>query len=70
MDNLTYTTKQGDMWDMIAYKVYGSEEYTTYLMQANFPLLDTFIFDAGVVVNIPALPEKPVATTAPDWRIS
>ena len=67
---LTYTTKQGDMWDMIAYKVYGSEEYTSFLMQANFPLLDIFIFDAGIIVNTPALPEKPVVTTAPAWRTS
>lgn len=68
--DLTYTTKQGDMWDMIAYKVYGSEEYTSFLMQANFPLLDIFIFDAETIVNTPALPEKPVVTTAPTWRTS
>ena len=24
----TYTTKQGDVWDKIAYEVYGEEEYT------------------------------------------
>ena len=65
---LTYTTKQGDMWDLIAYKVYGSEEYVTFLMQANLPLLDIFIFDAGTVVNTPELPEQPVVTTAPAWR--
>ncbi|MGN0706574.1 MAG: tail protein X [Faecalibacterium sp.] len=68
MDSTTYTTRQGDMWDLIAYRVYGSEEYTGFLMQANFPLLDTFIFDAGVTVSTPALPVKAVETTAPDWR--
>ena len=37
----TYTTKQGDVWDKIAYEVYGDEEYTGWLMENNFPLLDT-----------------------------
>ena len=47
----TYTTKQGDVWDKIAYEVYGDEEYTGWLMESNFPLLDTFVFDAGVVLQ-------------------
>ena len=29
----TYTTKQGDVWDKIAYEVYGDEEYTGWLME-------------------------------------
>ncbi len=43
----TYTTKQGDAWDAIAFRVYGDVKYTGFLMQANFPHLDTFVFDAG-----------------------
>ena len=31
-----YTTVQGDTWDLISYKVYGSEKYIGNLMQANF----------------------------------
>ena len=38
----TYTTQQGDAWDAIAHKVYGSETYTGWLMQNNLPLLDIF----------------------------
>ena len=33
----TYTTKQGDAWDAIAFHVYGDVKYTGFLMQANFP---------------------------------
>ena len=43
----TYTTQQGDAWDAIAHKVYGSETYTGWLMQNNLPLLDIFVFEAG-----------------------
>ena len=53
----TYTTKQGDAWDAIAFRVYGDVKYTGFLMQANFPHLDTFVFDAGVVLQTPDLPE-------------
>ena len=61
----TYTTKQGDVWDKIAYEVYGDEEYTGWLMENNFPLLDTFVFDAGVVLQTPAPPEQTAANDLP-----
>ena len=31
----TYTTIQGDMWDSIAYRLYGNEKYVGDLMKAN-----------------------------------
>lgn len=37
----TYTTKQGDMWDMIAYEVYGDEYKMHYLMDANKKYVET-----------------------------
>ena len=55
----TYTTKQGDVWD---------EENTGWLMENNFPLLDTFVFDAGVVLQTPAPPEQTAANDLPIWR--
>ena len=47
----TYTTQQGDAWDAIAHKVYGSETYTGWLMQNNLPLLDIFVFEADGPAN-------------------
>lgn len=64
----TYTTKQGDAWDAIAFEVYGDVKYTGFLMQANFQRLDTFVFDAGVVLQTPELPEDDDLTNAPIWR--
>ena len=29
-----YSTVQGDMWDMISYRVYGSEKYVKILLEA------------------------------------
>lgn len=64
----TYTTKQGDAWDAIAYQVYGDEKYTGWLMQNNFPLLDTFVFPAGVVLQTPEPTEGDELTNLPIWR--
>lgn len=67
MEN-TYTTKQGDAWDAIAFKVYGDVKYTGWLMQNNFPHLDIFVFEAGVVLQTPALPEGDQLANLPIWR--
>ena len=63
----TYTTIQGDMWDSIAYRVYGSEKYMDILMKANMELLDIFIFGAGTVLSVPAL-QADEETDLPSWR--
>ncbi|MFQ8681954.1 tail protein X [Enterocloster sp.] len=65
--NEVYQTIQGDTWDMIAKKVYGNEKYLDYLMANNFPLLDYFVFPAGVAVSTPALPVS-VQDDLPSWR--
>ena len=64
----TYTTRQGDTWDLIAFQVYGDVKYTGWVMQHNFPSLDTLVFDAGVVLNTPALPEEDQLANVPIWR--
>lgn len=63
----TYTTVLGDAWDIIAKKVYGNEYDADKLMMANFHLLDTFIFSAGTIINVPDLEEKK-NSNLPEWR--
>lgn len=64
----TYTTKQGDAWDAIAFEVYGRREIYRVSHAGDFPHLDTFVFDAGVVLQTPELPEDDDLTNAPIWR--
>lgn len=64
----TYTTRQGDAWDAIAFKVYGNEKYMGWLMQNNFPYLDTFVFGAGVVLQTPDPPADSRNNATPIWR--
>lgn len=63
----TYKSIQGDTWDMIAKKVYGTERHLDFLMEHNFPLLDYFVFPAGIIISIPELPEEETVEL-PAWR--
>lgn len=64
----TYTTSQGDMWDSIAYRLFGSTDYTDDLMNANQQYRDLYSFPAGVVLNVPAITEASTASTLPPWK--
>lgn len=62
-----YRTLQGDTWDMIAYRCYGTEKMTSELIQANSEYADYVVFPAGLVLNIP---EEiiPATINTPPWR--
>lgn len=63
----TYKTIQGDTWDLIAYKLYGSEKYMKNLIEANWPLLDVLIFSSGIELTVPDIPEEQ-DDDLPFWR--
>ena len=62
----TYTTVQGDTWDMIALRQLGSERYTSLLMEANTNHISTGIFSAGEVLVIPEI-TTPLPESLPPW---
>ena len=63
----TYTTQQGDTWDLISYRTYGSEFHTDELFKVNLQYSDIAVFGAGVVLNIPdVITEIPVSI--PPWE--
>lgn len=63
----SYTTIQGDMWDLIAYKIYGNEHYMQKLMRANPKYIDMAIFPAGVTLTCPEIETIASVATVP-WR--
>ena len=63
----TYTTVQGDMWDSIAYKVYGSELGMNTLLEANQEYADVFVFPANIVLQVPEY-TAPETSNLPPWR--
>ncbi|MDQ0114354.1 tail protein X [Paenibacillus harenae] len=64
---MTYTTIQGDTWDAISFKLYGTALMMPKLIAANPQHASTVIFSAGVLL---AAPETPAATSAdlPPWK--
>lgn len=70
MGGYFYETKQGDMWDYIAWKVYGNEKMIGNLLNAeeNRTIMNTYIFSAGVRVWCPEVTEQAEATEMPPWR--
>lgn len=63
-----YTTVQGDMWDMISYRLFGAERYMVKLIEANPDHADTVIFSAGVVLTIPTLETATTPQILPPWK--
>lgn len=64
----TYTTKQGEMWDYVAWKVLGSSDYVEALINANREHAATFIFPAGVELVIPDIAEEQKVSSLPPWK--
>ncbi|UNY40587.1 structural protein [Pararheinheimera phage vB_PsoM_KLER1-1] len=63
----TYTTMQGDTWDLIAFKVYQSEQQMNTLIEANQAYRNVVFFSANIVLTVP---DVTVTVTAelPPWR--
>ncbi len=63
----SYTTAQGDTWDMIAYRKLGSTNYTPQLMEANLEHVGTLLFSAGITLRLPEIREK-ASGSLPPWK--
>lgn len=64
----TYTTAQGDMWDMIAHKTLGSISLTDRLMMANRRYLGFYTFPAGIVLTLPEAGNESNIEGLPPWK--
>jgi phage tail protein X len=64
----TYTTKSGDIWDLIAYEQLGDCKYVSLLMEANPQHLDAGVFSAGVVLTLPEITDENKVKNLPPWR--
>ena len=63
----TYTTTQGDMWDLIAKRLYNDEASLNVLLEANQRYADMVGFPAGVELDAPEY-TAPVTSMLPPWR--
>ena len=63
----TYTTTQGDTWDIVSLKAYGTEKNMGELIMANPDYRDVVIFNAGAVLVVPTV-TKTRPSTLPPWK--
>lgn len=65
----TYRTMQGDTWDIISKKLYGSEKYVDTLINANWPQRLKMIFPAGIILSVPAITlDAQASQNLPPWK--
>lgn len=68
----SYTTKQGDTWDLIAREQLGSEWFCDQLLRKNFFYSDQVIFPAGITLALPEITEEEknnAQADLPPWRL-
>ena len=63
-----YTTKEGDMFDMIALNFYNEEKMATTIIEANPDYADVVVFDADIELIIPIVQDTEGIETKPPWR--
>ncbi len=63
-----YITKQGDMWDTIAYNLLGSTSRVGDLLSINADLAGTYVFPAGVELEVPEGPAYSTPNSLPPWK--
>ena len=63
----SYTTIQGDTWDIVSLKMYGTEKQMHTLIEANPAHRDTVFFSANTIL---AVPDVAITTPSklPPWR--
>lgn len=65
----SYTTQQGDKWDLIAWQQMGETRLMSQLMAANTEHLGYYIFPAGIELTIPDIDTEQAAfSSLPPWR--
>lgn len=67
-NNTKYTTILGDTWDLISHKVYGDSNIHSLIKSANPKYSNVFIFQSGVVLNIPKFEKTETSEGRAPWR--
>lgn len=62
-----YQSVMGDLWDLVCYKQLGSTRWLEKFINENRDKVATFVFRAGVTLNVPDVNSTRVASLPP-WR--
>lgn len=62
-DPAPYITNQGDRWDLISFNVFNNEYYASEINEANPQYIYTAVFNQGIQIFIPHIPQVTPITT-------
>ena len=65
-----YVCANGDMWDSIAYRLYGDEFMFPEIMKVNRAYARVLTFEGGEVLNVPIRVENPLVVVTAPFSIS
>lgn len=65
---MTYSTVQGDTWDIVSKKMYGTEFRTDVLMKANPDHADVIMFSSGEQLIVPEVDDVEQFESLPPWK--
>jgi len=64
-----YLVSQGDVWDLISFKIYGDESFMDVLLDANPNLRHIVVFTEPVYINVPERPAvEQSMSDMPPWK--
>lgn len=66
----TYTTQEGDTFDLLALDMYDDEKMAHYIIQANPDYSDMIVFPGGVELQLPIISNDELSDTVAPWRRS
>ncbi len=67
MADATYTTVQGDTWDVIAHRLWKRETLMDRLIKANPDYGDVLVFGPDVVLSVPQITVPDITPDLPPW---
>ena len=65
-----YVCSNGDMWDAIAYRLYGDELMFPEIMKANRAYARVLTFEGGEVLSVPVRVENPIVVVTTPFSTS
>lgn len=71
MTSINYTTKQGERWDLLAWKFYGSTKAMNALIEANPTIPLSSELEHGTQLIVPILDntsESVITINLPPWK--
>ena len=63
-----YVTSQSDMFDIIAYDLYGNEFLASDIAELNPEYCGELVFDAGIELKVPVYDEPSDSERVAPWR--